>query len=63
MKRTIATIIFVLSIIFVLGTLGAYDHDTIGTGQMWIQLIIGGIALAVSAYIIWMEDDRYGENM
>lgn len=63
MKRTIATIIFVLSIIFVLGTLGAYDHDSIGTVQMWIQLISGGIVLAVSAYMIRLEDDRHGEDM
>ena len=62
MKRTFFGIIFVVSIVFILGTLGAYDHDVIGTAQMWVQLIIGAIALAISAKIVYLEDERYGED-
>ena len=62
MKKTIFGIILYVSIVFILGTLGAYDHDVIGTVQMWIQLIIGAIALVVSAQIVYLEDERYGED-
>lgn len=62
MKKTIFGIILFVSIVFILGTLGAYDHDVIRTSQMWIQLIIGAIALVVSAQIVYLEDRRYGED-
>lgn len=62
MKKTIFGIILFVSIVFILGTLGAYDHDVIGIVQMWIQLIIGAIALVVSAQIVYLEDERYGED-
>ena len=63
MKRTFFGIMFFVSIVFTLGTLCAYDYDTISTTQMWIQTFIGAVVLVVSAYMVRLEDKRNGKDM
>lgn len=58
MKDKIVKLVMLLSLVFIVGTLGACDNNTISFKQAVIQAIIG-VAIAVTAYYIHrrLQDD------
>lgn len=49
MKRIILAIVAILALVFVLGSVGAYDHGNIGFGQFILQV---GIAILVEWFAL-----------
>ena len=54
MKRIILAIATVLALIFVLGSVGAYDHGNIGFWQLIVQV---GIAVGVEWFALSRLDE------
>ena len=59
MKRIILAIATVLALIFVLGSVGAYDHGNIGFLQFFIQV---GIAVGVEWFALSRLDEGHGKD-
>lgn len=49
MKRFILVTLTILAVIFAIGSIGAYDKDTIGFGQLIIQV---GIAVLIEWFCL-----------
>ena len=59
MKRIILAIATVLALIFVLGSVGAYDRGNIGFLQFLIQV---GIAVGVEWFALSRLDEGHGKD-
>ena len=58
MKRGMCIIGIILSIIFVFGTIGACDCDTISLTQAIVQIILGAVVFIFCMYLIDIDHAR-----
>lgn len=47
MKKTISTVLAILGFLIILGTVGAYENDTISNKQYIAQSVVGLILVAI----------------
>ena len=59
MKRTILKVTFLISLVFILGTVGALEYGSISCTQAIIQGLVGVIVLAASAHALHVDDEHY----